>query len=46
MSTNIIAALLGAVIVCVLICFRAWQRKKQEAFRRELLDQYRQEEDR
>ena len=45
MSTNIIAILLGILIIIVFFAYRAYWKKKQEAFREELIEGFGQETD-
>lgn len=45
MSVNIAAGLLGLVIIAILAGFSAWQKKQQEQFRRELIEEYLQEDE-
>ena len=44
MSTNIIAILLGILIIIVFFAYRAHWKKKQEAFREELIEGFGQDE--
>ena len=45
MSTNIIAILLGILIIIVFFAYRARWKKKQEAFREELIEGFGQDAD-